>query len=279
MVNLGNPAQALKTSILPLMALVSPGEFIISEAVKIHPMALRSPGTDSRRGDTRLHLRVLGRYRDEPGRYFVDRLSEGVGMIAGAFYPRPVIVRLSDFKTNEYATLLGGKQFEPHEENPMIGFRGASRYADLVPRWICVRVSGTQICQRRNGPDQRQDHGAVLQITRGGPASSRSNEESWPCPGENGLEVYVMSELPANVLRAADFAKIFDGFSIGSNDLTQMVLGVDRDSEVISRLSMSEIRPFSRCSHLHTGGKTRSAPNLGSAVRRPAITRKCRSFS
>ena len=279
MVNLGNPAQALKTSILPLMALVSPGEFIISEAVKIHPMALA-------------HLEQIqdAETRDCIYAYSVDTAMslvgiswiaspEGVGMIAGAFYPRPVIVRLSDFKTNEYATLLGGKQFEPHEENPMIGFRGASRYADLVPRWICVRVSGTQICQRRNGPDQRQDHGAVLQITRGGPASSRSNEESWPCPGENGLEVYVMSELPANVLRAADFAKIFDGFSIGSNDLTQMVLGVDRDSEVISRLSMSEIRPFSRCSHLHTGGKTRSAPNLGSAVRRPAITRKCRSFS
>ncbi len=238
MVNLGNPAQALKTSILPVDGVgLARIEFIISEAVKIHPMALAHLEQIQDAETRDCILRVLGRYRDEPGRYFVDRLSEGVGMIAGAFYPRPVIVRLSDFKTNEYATLLGGKQFEPHEENPMIGFRGASRYAD--PRYrdgFALECRALKFVREEMGLTNVKIMVPFCRSPEEGQRVLDQMKSHGLVRGENGLEVYVMSELPANVLRAADFAKIFDGFSIGSNDLTQMVLGVDRDSEVISRL-------------------------------------------
>jgi pyruvate, water dikinase len=238
MVNLGNPSQALKTSLLPVDGVgLARIEFIISEGVKIHPMALAHLER-IKDENTRLEIeKILGSYVKEPRQYFIDRLAEGVGLIAGAFYPRPVIVRLSDFKTNEYATLLGGGQFEAREENPMIGFRGASRYYDerykdgfelecLALKYLREEVGLTNIklmvpfCRSPEEGlkvlEEMRRHGLVR--------------------GENGLEVYVMSELPANALRGKDFAKIFDGFSIGSNDLTQMVLGVDRDSEIISHL-------------------------------------------
>ncbi len=238
MVNLGNPGQALKASLLPVDGVgLARIEFIISEGVKVHPMALAHP---ERVEDEEARVKIdniLGEYKNNPIQYFIDKLGEGVGLIAGAFFPRPVIVRLSDFKTNEYATLLGGAKFEPFEENPMIGFRGASRYYDDRYKdgfaLECRAIKHLRdIVGLRNiklmvpfcrSPEEGQK--VLDEMKRHG--LSR---------GDNGLEVYVMSELPANAIRARDFAKVFDGFSIGSNDLTQTVLGVDRDSDVISHL-------------------------------------------
>jgi len=238
MVNLGNPAQALKTSLLPVDGVgLARIEFIISEYVKIHPMALAHL---DKINDTEAKDRIeklLGSQISNPGQYFVDKLSEGVGLIAGAFFPRPVIVRLSDFKSNEYASLLGGKQFEPIEENPMIGFRGASRYYD--PRYrdgFALECQAIKHLRENVGLANIKVMIPFCRSPEEGEKVLFEMKKHGLVRGENGLEVYVMSELPSNVLRAEDFGKIFDGFSIGSNDLTQMVLGVDRDSSEISHL-------------------------------------------
>jgi pyruvate, water dikinase len=200
----------------------------------VHPMAVLHP---ERIGDVSVREKVLALssgYKD--GRsYFVERLAEGVGTIAAAFYPRPVIVRLSDFKSNEYAALLGGRDFEPHEENPMLGFRGAARYVHpayaegfALECEAMLRVRETMgltnlklmvpFCRRL------EEARAVL-ATMAGHGLER---------GKNGLEVYVMCEIPNNVLLIDEFAELFDGFSIGSNDLTQLTLGVDRDSAIVA---------------------------------------------
>ena len=175
-------------------------------------------------------------YDDKP-RFFVDRLAEGVAMLAAAFYPKDVIVRLSDFKTNEYANLLGGKPFEPVEENPMIGFRGASRYYD--PRFrdaFGLECQALRKVRHDMGLDQREDHGPVLPHHQRGAGGARHHGQHGLERGKDGLEVYVMCEIPSNVVCAAEFAEIFDGFSIGSNDLTQLTLGVDRDSEIVAHV-------------------------------------------
>jgi pyruvate,water dikinase len=163
--------------------------------------------------------------------------------IAAVAYPKPVIVRMSDFKTNEYAELLGGHAFEPKEENPMIGFRGASRYySDATAtglRWNARRSR----CCARDGLRQRRGHDPVLPLARRGRQGARAvMAENGLKRGENGLQVYVMGEIPSNVIRAAEFAERFDGFSIGSNDLTQLTLGVDRDSGELAAL-FSEADP------------------------------------
>jgi pyruvate,water dikinase len=167
--------------------------------------------------------------------FFVERLAEGVGTIAAAFYPRPVIVRMSDFKTNEYASLIGGSGFEPSEANPMIGFRGASRYAHPAYR----DGFALECAAMKRARDEMGLTNIKLMI----PFCRRVGEgervldvmaENGLRRGENGLEVYVMCEIPNNVVQVGAFAEIFDGFSIGSNDLTQLVLGVDRDSELVA---------------------------------------------
>lgn len=238
MVNLGNPAQALKTSLLPVDGVgLARMEFIISELVKIHPMALIHFGQVDDKNIVNKITELLGSYRENPRGYFVDKLVEGIGMIAGAFFPRPVIVRFSDFKTNEYASLIGGKQFEPIEENPMIGFRGASRYYD--PRYSEAFALECQAIKRLREVVGLLNIKVMIPFCRSPEEGEKVLQEMKRnnlVQGENSLEVYVMSELPANILRADDFSKVFDGFSIGSNDLTQMVLGVDRDSGIISNL-------------------------------------------
>ncbi len=238
MVNLGNPAQALKTSLLPVDGVgLARIEFIISEYVKIHPMALAHlKDLNDTEAKERIE-KILGPQKTNPAQYFIDRLSEGVGLIAGAFFPRPVIVRFSDFKTNEYASLLGGKQFEPTEENPMIGFRGASRYYDPLYRdGFALECKAIKHLRENVGLRNIKVMIPFCRSPEEGEKVLAEMKSHGLVRGENGLEIYVMSELPSNVLRAEDFGKIFDGFSIGSNDLTQMVLGVDRDSSVISHL-------------------------------------------
>lgn len=235
MVNIGNPDVALQTSLLPNDGVgLARMEFIIANHIKAHPMALLQPEKIDD-AHVRRELDKLIRGHASGAEFFVRQLAEGVGMIAAAFYPKPVIVRLSDFKTNEYAALLGGRWFEPHEDNPMIGFRGASRYAH--PAY--AEGFALECAAMRRVRDAMGLTNVKLMI----PFCRRIAEAEQVLVamakhglrrGENGLEVFVMCEIPNNVILIDAFAKLFDGFSIGSNDLTQLTLGVDRDSDIVA---------------------------------------------
>ena len=169
--------------------------------------------------------------------YFTEKLSMGVGTIAAAFYPRDVIVRMSDFKTNEYAELIGGNQFEPGEDNPMVGFRGASRYYhENYKEGFALECEAMRIVRDEMGLDNVKLMIPFCRTIAEGEKVLEVMEQNGLKRGENNLEVYVMTEIPSNVIQAGEFAEIFDGFSIGSNDLTQLTLGIDRDSEMISEL-------------------------------------------
>jgi pyruvate, water dikinase len=235
MINLGNPDLAFTTSFLPNDGVgLARMEFIVSESIRAHPLALLHPEqvTDT---DARAAIEKLIWCYPDGATFFVERLSEGIGTIAAAFWPKPVVVRMSDFKTNEYASLLGGAGFEPHEENPMLGWRGASRYAH--PGY----EEGFEL-ECRAMKRVREEMGltnVVLMI----PFVRRVAEaqevldkmaEFGLRRGDNGLEVYAMCEIPNNVVLIDEFSKLFDGFSIGSNDLTQLTLGVDRDSATVA---------------------------------------------
>jgi pyruvate,water dikinase len=235
MLNLGNPELALRTAMLPNDGVgLARMEFIVSEHIGIHPMALANPEKVTSAPARKAIERLVRNYA-RPADFFVEKLSEGVGLIAAAFYPKPVIVRLSDFKTNEYATLLGGDAFEPKEENPMLGFRGAARYAH--PAYAAGFALECAALRR-----VRQDMG-LTNLSIMVPFCRRVEEARRVLDsmashglkrGENGLEIYVMCEIPNNVIQVDAFAELFDGFSIGSNDLTQLTLGVDRDSEIVA---------------------------------------------
>ena len=237
MMILGDPEQAFGLSFFPnkgigLMRL----EFIITNAIRIHPMALVN-FKDIEDEDAKKEIENLTHGYEDKEQYFIDKLSQAVATIAAAFYPKDVIVRMSDFKSNEYANLLGGRQFELYEENPMIGFRGASRYYNERYRegfrLECEAMKRVRIdmglenvklmipfCRTVDEGKKVVDLMAQYGLKR----------------GENKLEIYVMAEIPSNVILAKEFAKVFDGFSIGSNDLTQLMLGLDRDSSIISDL-------------------------------------------
>jgi pyruvate,water dikinase len=235
MVNLGNPELAFQTSFLPNDGVgLARMEFIISEAIKVHPMALVHPERVEH-PDERKEIERLAAGYARPADYFVEKLSEGVGTIAAAFWPKPVIVRMSDFKTNEYAALIGGGAFEPNEANPMLGFRGAARYAHpAYEEGFGLECAAMRRVRETMGlknlkimiPFCRRVEEAkrVLEVM------ARHGLER----GRDGLEIYVMCEIPNNVLLIDQFAELFDGFSIGSNDLTQLVLGVDRDSAIVA---------------------------------------------
>jgi pyruvate,water dikinase len=235
MINLGNPELAFKTSFLPNDGVgLARMEFIINESIKVHPMALVHPEKVEDPTE-RAAIDKLTRGYATPADFFVERLSEGVGTIAAAFYPKPVIVRMSDFKTNEYATLIGGRWFEPKEENPMLGFRGASRYAHpAYAEGFALECAAMRRVREAMGltnvklmiPFCRRIAEAKLVIE----TMAKLGLER----GKNGLEIYVMCEIPNNVTLIDAFAQYFDGFSIGSNDLTQLTLGVDRDSEIVA---------------------------------------------
>lgn len=237
MLNVGNPDQAFSLSFLPNDGVgLAREEFIISSTIQIHPLALVHFDTLPDGPAKERIAQLTRRYLHKPD-YFVDRLAEGVGQIAAAFYPKDVIVRLSDFKTNEYAGLLGGEGFEPKEENPMLGFRGASRYYD--PRY---RAGFLLECQAMK--KVRDDMGLTnvklmipfCRTVEEGKKVLAAMAEGGLQRGEKGLEIYVMCEIPANVILTEEFAAIFDGFSIGSNDLTQLTLGLDRDSAIVAHL-------------------------------------------
>lgn len=236
MMNVGNPAEAFRLSRLPNDGVgLARMEFIIAESIRAHPLALtRYAQLDA---PAKAEIDRLTAGYDDKTAFFVDRLAEGVGTIAAAFYPKDVIVRLSDFKTNEYARLVGGAGFEPLEENPMIGFRGASRYYD--PRYadgFALECRAMRKVREEMGLANVKLMIPFCRTVEEGRKVLGEMERHGLKRGENGLEVYVMCEIPSNVLLADAFAEIFDGFSIGSNDLTQLVLGVDRDSEIIAHL-------------------------------------------
>ena len=237
MMNVGNPDEAFSLAFLPNDGVgLAREEFIISGAIQVHPMALtRFDALPD--GPAKEKIAELTRdYPNKPD-YFVDRLAEGVGQIAAAFYPKDVIVRLSDFKTNEYAGLLGGEPFEPKEENPMIGFRGASRYYDERYReGFLLECRAMKKVREEMGLTNVKLMVPFCRTVEEGKKVLAVMAEAGLRRGENGLEVYVMCEIPANVILAEEFAEIFDGFSIGSNDLTQLTLGVDRDSEIVAHL-------------------------------------------
>ncbi len=237
MLNIGNPDEAFALSFLPNDGVgLAREEFIINNTIQVHPLALLDY---ERLDDAGLKAdidRLTVGYTNK-AQFFVDRLAQGVAMIAAAFYPKDVIVRLSDFKSNEYADLLGGRRYEPTEENPMLGFRGAARYYD--PRY---RDGFALECQAmRKVRDEMGLTNVKLMIpfcrtvAEGRKVLTEMAKHGLQ-RGENGLEVYVMCEIPSNVILADAFAEIFDGFSIGSNDLTQLVLGVDRDSAIVAHL-------------------------------------------
>ena len=235
MVNVGNPDIAFRTAALPVAGVgLARIEFIVSDAIRAHPMALLHPERIASKRIRQELAKLTAGYRDGAD-FFVSRLAEGIAVIAAAFYPRPVIVRTSDFKSNEYASLLGGAAFEIAEANPMIGFRGASRY--MHPAYQPAFELECQAIRRV------RDEMGLINVVVMIPFCRRIEEANQVLDimarqdlnrGENGLQVYVMSEIPSNALLADDFAKLFDGFSIGSNDLTQLTLGVDRDSEILA---------------------------------------------
>jgi pyruvate,water dikinase len=237
MMNVANPAEAFSLSFLPNDGVgLARLEFIISTHVRVHPMALLRPGQIADTKQRRDIERLTSGYADK-GQYFVDRLAEGVAMIAAAFWPKDVIVRLSDFKTNEYAGLLGGAAFEPKEENPMLGFRGASRYYDDRYRaGFGLECRAMRKVREEMGLENVKLMVPFCRTVEEGRRVIAEMAVHGLVQGERGLQVYVMCEIPSNVTLASDFAEVFDGFSIGSNDLTQLVLGVDRDSELVAHL-------------------------------------------
>lgn len=237
MVNLANPGAALRWWQLPVKGVgLARMEFVVSNVVRVHPMALAHPERVSDLEARSKIAELTQGYGSAPD-YFVDRLACGLSRIAAFCYPKPVIVRMSDFKTNEYADLLGGRDFEPQEENPMIGFRGASRYySDQYRDGFIMECQAIARLRKQLGFDNvivmipfcrtPEEADKVLSIM-----AEQGLER-----GRDGLQIYVMCEIPANVVRASEFAVRFDGFSIGSNDLTQLTLGIDRDSDALAPL-------------------------------------------
>ena len=236
MMNVGTPQQAFQVSQIPNEGVgLAREEFIITESIGIHPLAILDFNKQPPAVKKEIQRRSAG-YKS-PRDFYVENLAEGIGTIAAAFYPKDVILRFSDFKSNEYATLIGGSAYEPNEENPMIGWRGASRYYDpkFAPAFV-LECEAVRIVRDRMGLTNLKvmipfcrtiDEGKKVQVIMAKQGLKR---------GQKGLEIYVMCEIPANVILAKEFAKIFDGFSIGSNDLTQLTLGVDRDSSLVAHV-------------------------------------------
>jgi len=237
MMNVGNPEQAFDLSFIPNDGVgLAREEFIITEYIKIHPMALihfdRVKDKDEKK-----KINELTRGYKNKEEFFVEKLAEGIGRICAAFFPKDVIVRMSDFKTNEYATLIGGSAFEPKEENPMIGWRGASRYyGDDYKEGFRLECLAFKKVRDVMGLTNLKAMIPFCRTVEEGKRVLAEMERHGLKRGANGLQVYVMCEIPSNVILAQEFSKIFDGFSIGSNDLTQLTLGVDRDSAKVSHV-------------------------------------------
>jgi len=231
MMNIAEPELAFSSSFIPNEGVgLARLEFIINNYIKIHPLALINYKKLTDKALIKKIDELTPGYKDK-SKYFVDRLAQGVAMIAAAFYPKDVIVRLSDFKTNEYANLIGGKDYEPVEENPMIGWRGASRYysPNFLPAFKLECQAIKKVREEMGLKNLKVMVPFCRTVEEGKKVQSVMAEEGLK-RGKEGLEIYVMAEIPANIILADQFCKIFDGFSIGSNDLTQLTLGIDRDA-------------------------------------------------
>jgi len=237
MLNVGNPENAFLLGQLPSAGVgLLRVEFLVSSSIGVHPMALVHP---ERVAEPSVVAEIKKRTAgfSSPSEFFVDRMAHGIAQVAAAFYPRPVIVRFSDFKTNEYAGLLGGRAFEPLEDNPMIGFRGASRYYDERYReGFALECRAIRRVRDELGLSNVKVMIPFCRTLEEGRKVLAELESNGLRRGDHDLEVYVMCEIPNNVILAEEFAELFDGFSIGSNDLTQLTLGIDRDSEVLAHL-------------------------------------------
>jgi len=237
MLNVASPSAALKWWKLPAEGVgLARMEYIVNNIIKVHPMALVAFDQVEDKV-VRRRIEELTEGYDDKGEYFVDHLSRGIATIAAAQHPHPVIVRLSDFKTNEYADLIGGRAFEPHEENPMLGWRGASRYySDDYREGFALECRALKRVRDEMGFTNVVVMVPFCRTPEEGDRVLDAMAQHGLERGHNGLEVYVMAEVPSNILQAGDFAERFDGFSIGTNDLTQLVLGVGRDSERLTHL-------------------------------------------
>jgi pyruvate,water dikinase len=236
MMNVGNPERAFDFAQLPHQGIgLARLEFIIARQIGVHPRALLEYEKQSPELKKQIDQITAG-YSD-PVSFYVERLAEGIATLTAAFAPHPVIVRLSDFKSNEYANLVGGKEYEPHEENPMIGFRGASRY--VHPEFkdcFALECRAVRKVRDQMGLTNCWIMIPFVRTLEEGQAVINTLEANGLVRGVNGLKVIMMCELPSNALLADEFLEIFDGFSIGSNDLTQLTLGLDRDSGIVAHL-------------------------------------------
>ncbi|PWA08699.1 phosphoenolpyruvate synthase [Flavobacterium laiguense] len=241
MLILADPERAFELSYYPNQGVgLMRMEFAISNTIKIHPLALCEPEKviDEKVIST---IKELTKDYSDCKKYFVDELAKAVSIVAAAFYPKDVIVRMSDFKSNEYRNLIGGQYFEPDEENPMIGFRGASRYySDFYRKGFALECEAMKKVRNEMGLTNVKLMIPFCRTVEEGKMVLAEMEKNGLVQGVNDLEVYVMVEIPSNVLLAEEFAKLFDGFSIGSNDLTQLTLGLDRDSSLVSYLFSEE---------------------------------------
>jgi pyruvate,water dikinase len=237
LMNVGNPEEAFNLARIPCDGVgLARLEFIIANHIRVHPMALLQPERVSNAAE-REAIAALTRGYARPSDYYVDLLAQGMARIAAAFHPRPVILRFSDFKSNEYAKLLGGRAFEPIEENPMIGWRGASRYyAEGFRDAFALECRALRQVRETMGLTNVIPMVPFCRTPEEGDRVLAEMAKEGLVRGRNGLEVYVMCELPSNVIGAEAFAERFDGFSIGSNDLTQLTLGLDRDSALVAEL-------------------------------------------
>lgn len=237
MMNLGSPDEAFSASFIPNDGVgLAREEFIIMSYIKIHPLALLNYKKLNNPEVKKQIDELTYGYKDK-AQYFVDKLAQGVAMLGAAFYPKDVIVRLSDFKSNEYANLIGGQAYEPKEENPMIGWRGASRYYDVHYRdAFALECQALKKVREEMGLTNVKIMIPFCRTIEEGKNVQAEMAKAGLVRGKNGLEIYVMCEIPSNVILADEFSKIFDGFSIGSNDLTQLTLGVDRDSQLVAHV-------------------------------------------
>jgi len=237
MMNVGNPDEAFNFATLPNNGVgLARLEFIINNSIKIHPMALICSEIVTDFDDNKKIKELTLGYTDKK-QFFIDKLAQEAGTIAAAFFPKPVIIRMSDFKSNEYRCLIGGKFFEPEEENPMIGFRGASRY--YHPNYqaaFALECAAMKKIRNEMGLTNVKLMLPFVRTIDDAKSAIQEMAKHGLKQGENGLELYMMCEIPSNVLLIDQFSKLFDGFSIGSNDLTQTILAVDRDSELVSNI-------------------------------------------